>query len=331
MQLTTNSSLEETLNAFIADEHIASTQYKMAKVVAKGKALNFANKIFGDNGDEEDEHFDELVTYAQSLNIPVQVNPSQMEVNCTTPFVDMTDGDSTAQLVSILVSAEKAAISGYETALRNEGIISLHPELTQFFGEILNDERGHLKELEDVMSNIEGANAEVQQQPDAVDVTPPQPVQTDQYGYEVNQGPGVGESVDRTCTIRLLEGMRDGEIDSVSLIKNLANYMLEESVSEFVDRYGYFDTEVAKRSSYGDERGCSKALIEMVEDGMLDSTEVAADMLDFVGESDVKEFGESAGYLKREPLEGGSGLQKPRTFILESDLSFQDIFRKNMR
>ena len=325
MEITKNSTLEETLNAFIADEHIASTQYKMAKVVAKGKALDFSNKIFDENGDEEDEHFDELVTYAQSLNIPVQVNPSQMEINCTTPFVDMTDGDSTAQLVSILISAEKKAISGYETALRNSSITSEHPELIQFFGELLNDERGHLKELEDVMSSIEGSSVEQTSQPNVVDVTPP--VQTDEYGYEISQDANTfGESVDRTNTIKILESVKNGDIDSNSLVKNLVGYMLEESVAKFIDKNDYFDTETVRLAANSSENCCSNALVEMVEDGILESTQVAADMLDFMSDSEVKEFGESVGYLKSETqhsIDCGS-----QSFIGESVMSFEDIFNK---
>ena len=325
MEITTNSTLQETLNAFIADEHIASTQYKMAKVVAKGKALNFSNKIFSENGDEEDEHFDELVTYAQSLNIPVQVNPSQMELNCTTPFVDITDGDSTAQLVSILIDAEKKAISGYETALRNAAIIAEHPELTQFFGELLNDERGHLKELEDVMSNIEGSSVERTVHPEVVDVSPP--VQTDSYGYEVStDSNSFGESVDRTNKIKILEKARDGEIEPESLVRNLVGYMLEESVSDFIDKNEYFDTDTVRFATNSSENCCSKVLLEMVEDGILESTQVAADILDFMNDSEVGEFGESVGYLKsvnEQSIECDS-----QQFIGESAMSFEDIFNK---
>ena len=323
MEITSNSSLEETLNAFIADEHIASTQYKMAKAVAKGKALNFANKVFDDNGDEEDEHFDELVTYAQSLGLPVQVNPSQMEVNCTTPFVDMTDGDSTAQLVAILISAEKKAIQGYETALRNTAIVAQHPELLQFFGELLNDERRHLKELDDVLSNIEGANA-AQTAAVVVDVTPPE--QTDAYGYPLSQS-GVGESVDRTNTLKILEGVNDGSIDPDGLVKNLVNYMMEESVAEFADRYDYFDTEVAKKTSPDDPRRCSKVLMEMVEDGMVESTVAAADMLDFMSDEDVGEFGRTVGYIK-----GGDAVCESADsaceIVVDNEVSFQEMFNE---
>lgn len=324
MEITTNSTLEETLNAFIADEHIASVQYKMAKVAAKGKALNFANKIFDDNGDEEEEHFDELVTYAQSLNIPVQVNPSQMDVNCTTPFVDITDGDNTAQLVSILINAEKKAIEGYGTALKNESIISEHPELVHVFGELLNDERGHLKELEDVMSNIEGSNVEQPQETTIVDIKP----QTDEYGYENNPpNDEFGESVDRTNTIKILEGLGDGSINANSLVKNLVNYMLEESVSDFVDKYNYLDVETVKKVSADDEKCCSNAILEMIDDGILESTEVAIDLLDFMKDDEVKEFGESVGYLKNNISESSEEI-KPQSFFGDSVISFQDMFNE---
>lgn len=332
MEITTNSSLAETLNAFIADEHLAAIQYKMAKVVAKGKALNFANKIFDDNGDEEDEHFDELVEYAQSLNIPVQVNPSQIEANCTTPFVDVTDGDSTAQLVSILISAEKKAIEGYETALKNTGIISDHPELTQFFGEILNDERGHLKELEDVKSNIDGDNGvEQTEQPNIIDVVPPPSVATDAYGYEINSddgvvdGVGVGESADRGITASLIEKVKNESIDSPSLVKNLLNYIDESAVAKFADDYNYFDSETARSTSIHESRQCSNMFIELMEDGMVEPKILAADILDSMDESEVKEFAEDLGYI-------GSSLEeksevKP-TMLGESAFSFQEIFNK---
>ena len=332
MEITTNSSLAETLNAFIADEHLAAIQYKMAKVVAKGKALNFANKIFDDNGDEEDEHFDELVEYAQSLNIPVQVNPSQIEVNCTTPFVDVSDGDSTAQLVSILISAEKKAIEGYETALKNTGIISDHPELTQFFGEILNDERGHLKELEDVKSSIEGNNGvEQTEQPNVIDVVPPPSVATDAYGYEINSddgvvdGVGVGESADRGITASLIEKVKNESIDSPSLVKNLLNYIDESAVAKFADDYNYFDSETARSTSIHESRQCSNMFIELMEDGMVEPKILAADILDSMDESEVKEFAEDLGYIDGHSEEN---VEVKPTVLGESAFSFLDIFTK---
>ena len=320
MEITSNSTLEDTLNAFIADEHIASTQYKMAKVVAKGKALNFADKIFDENGDEEDEHFDELVTYAQSLNIPVQVNPSQMETNCTTPFVDITDGDSTAQLVSILISAEKKAIAGYETALRNEAIVAEHPELTQFFGELLNDERGHLKELEDVMSNIEGSNAVAT----AAEQQPVQVITTEEPSMQpvADITMTFGESVDRTNTISLLESVSNGRVDSDAMLRNLTSFLMEESVRKVVDENDYFNVETVNLVLPDDERCCTSVLLEMVEDGMLDSKHVLADMLDSMSDEDVKVFGESFGYIGSHD----DGIDTEPTMLSESVLSFQDIF-----
>lgn len=332
MEITTNSSLAETLNAFIADEHIAAIQYKMAKVVAKGKALNFANKIFDDNGDEEDEHFDELVEYAQSLNIPVQVNPSQMEVNCTTPFVDVTDGDSTSQLVSILISAEKRAIEGYETALKNSSIISEHPELTQFFGEILNDERGHLKELEDVKSSIEGNDGVEQiEQPNVVDTTPPENVETDMYGYEIgsegtyaNDGT-MGESSERMVTAKLVNCIKNESIDSTALVKNLLNYIDEDSIAKFADDYNYFDSEIARSTSIHESRQCSNMFMEMIEDGMVEPKILAADILDSMNESEVKEFAEDLGYMEKP----SSGIRNVEPTVLgESVFSFQEIFNR---
>lgn len=320
MEITSNSTLEDTLNAFIADEHIASTQYKMAKVVAKGKALNFADKIFDENGDEEDEHFDELVTYAQSLNIPVQVNPSQMETNCTTPFVDITDGDSTAQLVSILISAEKKAIAGYEIALRNEAIVAEHPELTQFFGELLNDERGHLKELEDVMSNIEGSNTVTT----AAEQQPVQVITTEEPSMQpvADITMTFGESVDRTNTISLLESVSNGRVDSDAMLRNLTSFLMEESVRKVVDENDYFNVETVNLVLPDDERCCTSVLLEMVEDGMLDSKHVLADMLDSMSDEDVKVFGESFGYIGSHDDE----IDTEPTMLSESGLSFQDIF-----
>lgn len=332
MEITTNSSLAETLNAFIADEHLAAIQYKMAKVVAKGKALNFADKVFHDNGDEEDEHFDELVEYAQSLNIPVQVNPSQIEANCTTPFVDVTDGDSTAQLVSILISAEKRAIEGYETALKNTGIISDHPELTQFFGEILNDERGHLKELEDVKSNIDGDNGvEQTEQPNVIDVVPPPHIATDAYGYELNSdemtsnNAGIGESSERKITASLVESIKNESIDSTNLVRNLLNYIDEDSVAKFADDYNYFDSETARSTSVHESRQCSNMFMELIEDGMVEPKILAADILDSMDESEVKEFAEDLGYIGSSPVEKSE--VKPMV-LGESAFSFQEIFNK---
>lgn len=327
MEITINSSLAETLNAFIADEHIASVQYKMARVVARGSALHFADKIFDENGEEEEEHFDELVTYAQSLNIPVQVNPSQMEINCTTPFVDMNDGDSTMQIVAILISAEKKAIEGYETALRNTTIINGHPELTQFFGELLNDERGHLKELEDVKSNIEGGGTAVTQmeQPETVDVTPPEG-QLDAYGYEINTDVNMGESSNRNITAKMLADVMDESVDAKNLSKNLISYMGEDDIEKFAEKYNYFDTSIAKTTSIHENRQCANVFLEFMDDDMVSTKLLAARLLDSMDESEVEEFAKTFGYINEDAAE--ERVENVR--INESALSFSNMFSEVM-
>jgi len=153
MKVTIDTSLDELFNAFIADEMWAALNYKNAAFVSKGKALKFSNGIFNDNSDEEFEHMEELVDMAQSLGIKVKVNPKDAETNCTTPYVDLASDEDTKKLVKIFLKTERAAIDGYQTALKNKNVLE-KPELCQFFGEICNDEHDHLKELMDLASNV---------------------------------------------------------------------------------------------------------------------------------------------------------------------------------
>ena len=59
---------------------------------------------------------------------------------------------------------------------------------------------------------------------------------------------------------------------------------------------------------------------------MLESTQVAADMLDYMSDSEVKEFGESVGYLKS-PNQRSIDCPS-QSFVGESVMSYEDLFNK---
>jgi len=155
MKFSADLEIGKLLNLFIANEYFAWKQYFMAKVVANGKALKYANSVFSDNGNEElDEHFKELVDYAQSINVDVEINPKQMCDNTSAPYIDLDSVESTKDLVKILIDAEKQAIDEYEDASDGNAAKD-YPSLRLMFAEMAKDERLHLKELEDLMSNID--------------------------------------------------------------------------------------------------------------------------------------------------------------------------------
>ena len=155
MEFSADLDIEKLLNLFIANEYFAWKQYFMAKVVAKGDSLKYSNSVFSENGNEElDEHFKELVDYAQSLDIDVEINPNQMEKNASTPYKDLKSSQSTKELVKILIDDEKRAIDEYEKA--SEGNVAKeYPSLRFMFAEMAKDERLHLKELVDLLSDID--------------------------------------------------------------------------------------------------------------------------------------------------------------------------------
>lgn len=155
MEFSADLDIEKLLNLFIANEYFAWKQYFMAKVVAKGDSLKYSNSVFSENGNEElDEHFKELVDYAQSLDIDVEINPNQMEKNASAPYKDLKSSQSTKELVKILIDDEKRAIDEYEKASEGNAAKE-YPSLRFMFAEMAKDERLHLKELVDLLSDID--------------------------------------------------------------------------------------------------------------------------------------------------------------------------------
>ena len=155
-----SAGLGELINSLIADELLAAAQYKTAHIVACGKAFAFADKVFLKNGDEEyEDHVEELVDFAQSMKIPLHVNPSDAAQNCTTPYVDVSDCEDTESLVCILLDAEEKAIAAYEAAAKSAAACE-YPSFGYLCSEIALDERGHKKELEDVLGQIRGCDSE---------------------------------------------------------------------------------------------------------------------------------------------------------------------------
>lgn len=154
MKFSPDLETEKILNLFIANEFFAWQQYFMARVVAKGKSLNYSDDVFADNGNEElDEHFKELVEYAQSMGIDPEVNPKRMEENASAPYRELDLSKPTGELVKLLIDEERQAIDEYESAAKGSAAED-QPSLKFLFSEIAKDERLHLKELEDLLGSI---------------------------------------------------------------------------------------------------------------------------------------------------------------------------------
>lgn len=155
MKFSADLDAESILNLFIANEFFAWQQYFLARVVAKGKSLKYAEGVFADNGNEElDDHFKELVEYAQSMGFDPEVNPKQMEKNTSSPYRELDLSQPTKELVIMLIDEEKQAIDEYEAAAKGKATKE-HPSLCFMFSEFAKDERVHLKELEDLLGDIE--------------------------------------------------------------------------------------------------------------------------------------------------------------------------------
>ena len=155
MKFSADLGVEKLLNLFIANEFFAWQQYFLAKVVAKGKSLDYSGNVFTDNKNEElYDHFKELVEYAQSMGFDPEVNPKQMEENASAPYRELKLSQSTKELTELLIDEEKQAIEEYEEAAKGKAAKE-NPSLKFLFSEIAKDERSHLRDLEDLLSSIE--------------------------------------------------------------------------------------------------------------------------------------------------------------------------------
>lgn len=149
-----STNLVDVLNSLIADEYFAWAQYYMGRIAAKGKTLNFLDKIFGVNGEDElEDHFKKLVDYVQGIDGRVVVDINKMKEITNCPFVEIEDGISTQELSDIALEMEDCAIEAYRSALAlNE--VKNNPELGVLLSEILNDEIVHRKDLIDLRGSL---------------------------------------------------------------------------------------------------------------------------------------------------------------------------------
>jgi ferritin-like protein/outer membrane lipoprotein SlyB len=145
--------LSKILIKLAADEYIAYNQYYLGALSAKGKHLNYLEKVFDTNGkDELDDHFNKLVDWMQSVGISPEFDYLEIDKKAGTKFVGIKDGTDTRSLVDLEITAEKEAIESYENALKDE-LVKSYPDLVTLLGEILIDERTHLRDLEDLKSS----------------------------------------------------------------------------------------------------------------------------------------------------------------------------------
>lgn len=162
-------SVDFIVQSIRADEWISNYQYHVGKTVSQGKAKDFLDKVFDENGDEEhDDHFKGLTAWLQANGYPVETSFVKMNEIANTPFVEVSDPTTTEDLVKIAIDGENEAIDVYRTALKEKAVAD-HPELAWMFSEFLKDEMNHLKELADVESQITGKTSDVKVDGDASD------------------------------------------------------------------------------------------------------------------------------------------------------------------
>lgn len=154
-------SVDSIVQSIRADEWISNYQYHVGKTVSQGKAKDFLDKVFDENGDEEhDDHFKGLTAWLQANGYPVETSFVKMNEIANTPFVEVDDPTTTEKLIEIAINGENEAIEVYRAALKEKAVIE-HPELAWMFSEFLKDEMNHVKELADVESQITGKTSEV--------------------------------------------------------------------------------------------------------------------------------------------------------------------------
>jgi len=150
-----DNSLSGIIRSLVADEFLAWTSYYFYEIISQGKALNYTNKIFEENGkDELEDHYHKLVNWMQSNHIPVPTGLGEMQEICNTQYNALHDPTNTSELVDQMIIAEIEAIDAYTQAMKEPAVLE-YPDLVTMLGEICIDEREHLKNLEDVKSNID--------------------------------------------------------------------------------------------------------------------------------------------------------------------------------
>jgi len=152
---TIKMTVKDIVNKLIADEWIAEFTYCHVAYVLKGTALDTAVKLFKHIAEEEKEHKEELITWMQSKNYPVILNPVQMLGNCNPSgkFNPFSDPTTTLDAVKNQIKSEINAKNMY--TLYYKAVKDLYPDLAFKFMHIANEEAEHRVELEDLLSQIQ--------------------------------------------------------------------------------------------------------------------------------------------------------------------------------
>lgn len=154
------NNLEDILNSLLGDEYNAWKQYTMMTMAAKGKSLARVEEVFKNAGNEEMyDHFENLYKWMQSIGMKPVNDPEELDKICGCPFVKVEREQDTVSLVEIAVKAENAAIDAYSKALEMD-VVKAYPDLVYLLSEFLKDERGHLRELQDAQTQMNGFDGE---------------------------------------------------------------------------------------------------------------------------------------------------------------------------
>lgn len=151
---TVKMTVKEIVNKLIADEWIAEFTYRHMAYVLKGASRDAIEREFIKISKEECEHKEELITWMQSKNYPVILNPVQMLGNCNPSgrFIPFNDPCTTMDAVKQQIKAEINAKNMY--TLYHQAVNTLYPDLGFTFMHIANEENEHRVKLEDLLSQV---------------------------------------------------------------------------------------------------------------------------------------------------------------------------------
>lgn len=151
---TVKMTVKEIVNKLIADEWIAEFTYRHMAYVLKGASRDAIEREFLKISKDECEHKEELITWMQSKNYPVILNPVQMLGNCNPSgrFIPFNDPCMTMDAVKQQIKAEINAKNMY--TLYHKAVNSLYPDLGFMFMHIANEENEHRVKLEDLLSQV---------------------------------------------------------------------------------------------------------------------------------------------------------------------------------
>lgn len=151
---TIKMTVKDIVNKLIADEWIAEFTYKHMAYVLKGTSRDAVENRFKEMANDECKHKEELITWMQSKNYPVVLNPVQMLGNCDPAgkFVPFQDPIQTIDALKQNIKAEINAKNLY--TLYYKAVNQLYPDLAFKFMKIANEEAEHRVELEDLLSQV---------------------------------------------------------------------------------------------------------------------------------------------------------------------------------